>query len=321
MRSKTAWALLFVAGLLGAGICLPTVLGAQSSEARLREGLSHFREGRYQQAAASFQGIIEEGSASEAATVKGEAYYWAARSYLALNLYDEAARNLELFLTSYPEHRLYPDALYQKGRLLFLQGEPENAILVFEQFLEAYPDHELVANALYWSGESLYSLGRLDEAARVFAEVVNDYPASFKVSDAGYRLSLIEFKKREDELMKLLKWSHEETLRVTEEFQRREKAYEQAIAIYQRRLSAAGEAAESAAVGEAAALRSENERLRQRITALETQLAAQGGQDAETGALYEELENRRQLLEAKAEALAVKEALLQTLAEEVKTQE
>jgi len=47
-------------------------------------------------------------------------------------------------------------------------------------------------------------------------------------------------KYRENELLTLLKWSHEESLRVIEEFQRREKAYEQALSVYQRRLSEAG---------------------------------------------------------------------------------
>ena len=297
------------------------MLCAQGSETRLREGLGHFREGQYQQAVSSFRGIIFDGDGTAESPVKAEAYYWVARSYMALSMYDEAARNLELFLSSYPDHRLHSEALYQKGRLLLLQGEPENAILLLEQFLKRYPDHDLVANALYWIGESLYSLGRLDEAARVFARVLEEYPRSFKVSDAEYRLSLIEFKKRENELMKLLKWSHEETLRVTEEFERREKAYEQAVAVYQRRLSAAGQAAQAAAGSELETLRSENEGLRQRITVLEAQLAGQGAQDSAGASVYEDLERRRELLQAKADALVVKEALFQALAGAVESSE
>ncbi|MBN1835371.1 MAG: tetratricopeptide repeat protein [Spirochaetales bacterium] len=318
MRGKTLTVFLFVAGFLGLGASLPPTLYAQEGEALLREGLGHFREGRYQQAVSSFRGILFDGGGSAESPVAADAYYWVARSYMALELYEESARNLEFFLSSYANHRLYPEALYQKGRLLFLQGEEEKAILVFDEFLQGYPGHEMTANALYWTGESLYRLGQLDEAAAVLTQVLEDHPQGFKVPDARYRLSLIQFKERENELMKLLKWSHEETLRVTEEFQRREQAYEQAIAVYQQRLSAGGRTAESGASPQAA-LQDENERLKQRVQALEAQLAGQGGSESAEAALYGELENRRKLLEAKAEALAVKEALLQALAQQVET--
>jgi polyhydroxyalkanoate synthesis regulator phasin len=150
----------------------------------------------------------------------------------------------------------------------------------------------------------------------VFQKVVEGYPTSFKITDARYHLSLIEFKKREDELLKLLKWSHEEALRVTEEYRRREKAYEQAISVYQRRLSAAGQGAQSATRSQLESLQSENASLKERIAMLEAQLSG-AAQGAEGTVLYEELERRQRLLETKAEALAVKEALLDTLSAEL----
>jgi tetratricopeptide (TPR) repeat protein len=84
-------------------------------------------------------------------------------------------------------------------------------------------------------GESLYFLGRLPEAEKLYKAIGERYPDSVKAEAAQYRLALIQFKYREDELLTLLKWSHEESLRTIEEFQRREKAYEQALAVYQRR--------------------------------------------------------------------------------------
>ena len=295
MRCRPVGVFLFVTACLFMAASWPAELWAQNmnAPARLEEGLSHFRNRRYREAVASFENIIADTQESfPEAEGRPEAYYWTARSYLALNRLDDAERALEYFLGSYPAHPLYPDALYHKGRLLFLQDEPENAILALGDFVARYPAHELVANALFWVGESLYSLGQLDDAARVFEKVRQEYPASFRVSEADYRLSLIEFKKRENELLRLLKWSHEETLRVTEEFERREKAYEQAISVYQRRLSAAGTPAPR----------------------------AEAGEEADLAALYQDLENRRKLLEAKEEALAVKEALLEAMSRQLNLQ-
>jgi tetratricopeptide (TPR) repeat protein len=259
-----------------------------------------------------------------------DAYYWVSRAYLAIGNYEEAARNLEYFLANFPAHPSFPDALYQKGRLLYLQGDPENSILVLEQFLTEYPDAELAGSAYFWLGECLFSLGQLDEAARVFNTVMREYPKSVKLEASRYRLSLIEFKKRENELLRLLKWSHEEALKSVEEFRRREKAYEQAIAVYQRKLSSPTAPDTPIADAETAAaleqLSAENEALKGTIASLETQLKTQGeaaeGQTDETAAQLqqrlESIESREKALQMKTDALTVKEALLLQMIEEAK---
>jgi tetratricopeptide (TPR) repeat protein len=197
-------------------------------------GIERFREGEYGEALLAFRDIVlNEGLRN----YHGEAYFWIAKSYMALGQLDLAEKNLEFFISDYEDHPSYGQALYQRGRLLFMQRQYENAIHVFEGFLDSYPQSPFKANALFWIGESLYELGHLDEAYRFFTAVVADHPTSFKVEAARYRISLIDLKQREQQLLKLLKWSHEETLRTLEEFQRREKTYEQALAAYQRRLS------------------------------------------------------------------------------------
>ena len=88
----------------------------------------------------------------------------------------------------------------------------------------------------------MYGLGRLDDALAVYQKIVADYPTSVKVEAAQYKVSLIQLSKKEVELSKLLKWSHEEFLKSVEEYQNREKAYVQAIEAYQKRLAASGSA-------------------------------------------------------------------------------
>jgi TolA-binding protein len=302
---------------------LPVLLFSQVSSGadQLKSGLLLFKQEQYQEAIRIFREIIENPEASGA---RADAYYWTSRAYLAINMYEEAERNLEYFLSNFPAHPLHSDALYQKGRLLYLQGDPESGIQVLESFISENPGADYLGSAYFWLGECLFSLGHLEEAARVFNKVVEEFPKSVKVEASHYRLSLIEFKKREDELLKLLNWSHEEALKSVEEFQRREKAYEQAVNAYQRKLSGEAVAMDSVSGVDSAELerlRKENDALKSKIEGLEAELAAlsvdSGEEEAEEPPTEPPVEgnNRQKTLELKEDALALRDALLQTLAE------
>jgi hypothetical protein len=125
------------------------------------------------------------------------------------------------------------------------------------------------------------------------------------VEAASYRLSLLEFKKREEELLRLLKWSHEEFLRTVEEYQRREKAYDQALTAYQQRVGSPEQRqAEAKALEE---LKAENTSLRGKLQLLETQAA---GEARKTEQKASQLADLEKALALKAQALALKESLL-----------
>jgi TolA-binding protein len=254
----------------------------------------------------------------------GSAYYWISRSYMAMEDFDKAGKNLEFFLQRYEGHELYPEALYQKGRLLHLQDEHQKGIRRLYRFIEEYPSHPYKANAYYWVGESLYSLGHYDKAQSIFRLVVRDFPRSYKVEAARYRLSLIDLKRREEELLKLLKLSHEEYLKALEEFDRREKSYEQAIAGYQRKLAAATADNDNELIDalndeieqknrRIESLRNENEQLEQQVSALRRNLE-EGGEAVDVP-LTEGSETRR-LLELKQKALSLKEYYIKQLSRE-----
>ncbi len=273
---------------------------AGDTEAELRAGLAAFQQQQYQQALTTFRRIID----AEAAQAP-DAEYWSAMSYMALEMLDEADRTLEHYLARYPGHALSGEAQYQKTRLLFLERDYENALQASYEFIRSNPGSPFVPNAYFWIGESLYSLGRLDEAERVFAKVLRDYPQSYKVEAASYRLSLLEFKKREEELLRLLKWSHEEFLRAVEEYQRREKTYEQALAAYQQRTGSPEQRqAEARALEE---LKTENTSLRGKLQLLEAQAA---GQSQEAQEKVRQLAELEKALALKAQALELKESLL-----------
>ena len=209
-------------------------LSAQSADNVLEKGISNFRMGKYDESLSAFREVIIN---SNLKAYHSDAYFWIAKSYMALRQLDNAEENIEFFILNYPKHKYYEEALYQKGRLMFLQKDYENCIQESYSFIEQYPDSAYVANAYFWTAESLYELGRIEEAESLYTHIIYNYPSSFKVESANYRLSLIEQKYREESLVELLKLTHEEYLKSIEEFQVREKTYENALDSYQKRLS------------------------------------------------------------------------------------
>lgn len=284
------------------------ILPAEPAAGReaLEQGIRLMGQEDYDQAILSFRGLLLDAAAEG---LKPDASFWLAKAYLASGKLEESARSLEFFLSGYPGHSSQPEAAYLKGRLLFLQGDHESAILALKAFIQRHPGAEYVPHAYFWIGESLYTLGHLDEAARMYGKVLDDYPRSFKVEAAGYRLSLVDFKRRENELLKLLKWSHEESLRTTEEFQKREKTYEQALVAYQRRLQdqkrqEGGQAPAAAPVAELQTLQAENAALISRLEALEARLGSVSPSEPLSAG------TRLELAKLKQEALDLKQRLL-----------
>lgn len=303
-----------VFALCGLLLLIPVLSLSAQVPGQVEQGIRLYQQGRYTDALGEFRSVI---SRSDLEGFHDQAYFWVAKTYIAMGEYEEAEANLEYFLAEFDESRLYPEGEYQKGRLLYLQREFETAIQVLYGFVNRYPDDPYVSNAFFWIGESLYSLGNFDEAETVYAHIVDSYPDSFKIEAARYRLQLIQFKYRENELVKLLKISHEEYLRAVEEFLQREKAYEQALTEYQKRIAVVmSEDLEAefdelnAELKESQALVDRLQRENQQLTA---QLDAQGSsQDAQPVPRIAptDTERVRELLEMKAEALELKEFYL-----------
>lgn len=216
--------------------CLPVYVAAQTEQGivLLKAGITNFQNGNYAEALKPFREIIVN---PNLAVHQGDAYFWITKTYISLGQYDNASKNAEFFLSNFRNHTSYHEIYYQKGRILFLQNDYDNALLSFKSFIDTFPSSPFVPNAFFWIGESLYILGHFDEAYKIFSLVIQKYPQSFRVEAAEYRVSLIELKRRENELLQLLRVSHEEYLKLLEEFEKKEKSYEQAIIEYQRKLS------------------------------------------------------------------------------------
>ena len=231
------------------------------------EGIRLFRGGQYDQAISHFRNVILD---TAAAAARPEVYLLIGKSYMATGKLDDAEKSLEFYIANFGGAPDYPEALYQKGRLLYMQEQYEESIQALQSFISDNPGSSFVSSAWYWVGECLASLGRVDDAERIFRKVVTDFPSSVKVEAAQYRISLIRLQKKEIELARLLTWSHEDFLKSIEEFQRREKTYEQAIEAYQKRLGPLGSDQDSRTVAD---LRSELAKKTEEAAKLTAQLA------------------------------------------------
>jgi TolA-binding protein len=303
----------FLALLLG--LTSPLLHGQSANPARdIQEGLDFFRDGQYARAIPLFQSVLSSPSAE---AQKPVAYLLLAKSFMATGKLDEAERNLEYYVANYPGSTDYAEALYQKGRLLFMQEDFESALQEFQAFLSNYPSSTLASSGWFWVAESLYSLGKLDDALTVYQKIIRDYPSSVKVEAAQYKISLIQLRRKEIELTRLLKWSHEDFLKSTEEFQNREKSYLQAIEAYQKRLAGAASSAEDQKTiadlrQQLADMTAEANQLAAQVARLGS--AAAAGPSSEQSAKEEErLANLQRLLAAKQQALALKELYLNSI--------
>jgi TolA-binding protein len=309
---------------------------AQSQESgiagELNQGIELYQQGSYEKALGKFRNITLNPGLDASL---GDAYFWLAKSYLILGQYDDAEKNLDFFLMNYPSHAHTAEASYLNGRLLYLLEDFEGSIQALQVFVDAYADSPFIPNAYFWVGEALFQLGRFDQSQQILEFLLREFPRSVKVEAARYRISLIQFKKREDELLKLLKLSHEEALKSMEEFQRKERTYEQAISAYQRKLSAYESGTAPTAVeiagdssgiedqlrqkdAEIAALKSELQSLKKQLSdyaassaSSQTDTQAAVIETADKTRDASDIEQLQKLLEAKAAALELKAYLLE----------
>jgi TolA-binding protein len=203
---------------------------------RFQEGVRLYSEGRWREAVTAFRRAQAEAAAAEQ---QGEALYWIALAELFAAEYESSVRDMEELERIAPASPRLAEIPYHKGRAYYYLGRYDEAIVLLKDYLSRLGegDDAKKSAALYWIGECLFSLGQLNTAQEIFTLITEQYPRSAKFEAASYRLGLINQKKIEIELLALLKWSHEESLKTMEEYQRRERSYDQALTAYQKRIA------------------------------------------------------------------------------------
>ena len=231
---------LFFAGLMLFSVCFAA---AQSSNSeftrRFQNGSALYNYSRFNEAAIEFRRAQESAVNTEDWS---RSIYWVIISQLAYSDFGSALRDMNELQKNAPNSTYARDMVYHRARVYFNQGFFEDALSLFNKYNTSTSDTDQEtaarrAAAFFWMGECLYAMGQLEEAEKFYAWVIGKYPYSPKIEAAAYRVDLIKQKKIEYELLALLQWSHEESLKTSEDYQRTIRTYEHTLNVYQRRIA------------------------------------------------------------------------------------
>ena len=127
-----------------------------ASEVKYYNGLSLFKENKYEEAIVQLKGLISETEIED--KKKEEAQYLLARCWLNLQEYSKAIENLESLKQFEVEDSILEKVSFDLGLAYSRQGDKEKAILEFQEFIEKYPQSELIKSAHFELGKDLYDL-------------------------------------------------------------------------------------------------------------------------------------------------------------------
>ena len=227
-------------------LILPALAFAQfhTPESRLKAGVELYGQGKWREAVSELRRVQAE---APLRALRAEALFWISLSQLAAGEYEEALRDMGNLEEIDPKNQRIRELPYHRGRIYYYLGRYDEAIVLLSEYAKSFVpgpggilsplDNLQKAAALYWTGECLFSMSQFDVASDIFSLITKEYPLSPKYEASVYRLALISQKKVEAGLLELLKWTHEEALRNMEDFRRRETTYDQALGVYQKRIS------------------------------------------------------------------------------------
>ncbi|MDR1279064.1 MAG: tetratricopeptide repeat protein [Treponema sp.] len=218
------------------GRASPAVSPATRFSPRLQGGIRLYGEGKWREAVIELRRAQAEAANTEQ---RAEVLYWIALAELAAGEYGAAVQDMEELARIAPASPRRAELPYHTGRAYYYLGRYDEAVVLLTDYSGRVGEggDSRKSASLYWIGECLYALGQLDKAQEIFMVITEQYPQSAKFEASSYRVDLINQKKVEIELLALLKWSHEESLRTMEEYQRRERSYDQALIAYQKRIA------------------------------------------------------------------------------------
>ena len=88
--------------------------------------------------------------------------------------------------TAQDEQELYRTAL----NLLLDEGKYNESVTMFQTYIDSFPQGRLFTNALYWQGEAYLLASGFTQARDVFSRLLNEYPQDAKAAGAMLKLGM-----------------------------------------------------------------------------------------------------------------------------------
>jgi len=189
-------------------LIFPLQLNAENSSS-FKSGINYFQEKQYSDALLNFRdALLHEKNALES----GNIYLWISKSYTKLREYNRAELNLLFFLENFQKHPAEEEILYLYIKVLYRQQKYNESIKVIYTFTSKFPNSGYYPENIFILGESLYQLSEYKKAESVLNQLIRNFPDHSIVNLIKYRLEIIKLKDREQSLVELLRWSHEESM-------------------------------------------------------------------------------------------------------------
>lgn len=167
--------------------------GPMADAALLELGLLHYERRRYEEAASTFERLVQDNPSSE---IAGEAARMAGEAYSALGRTDqarEAFAQAERMGAATAETE--SEVAFQNAYASFDAGNYEEAE---RQLLEVYrnaPADNRSGEALFWAGEAAFRAGRYTQAEDHFIRFLQEFPDHRQADPARYVLAWTHFRK------------------------------------------------------------------------------------------------------------------------------
>lgn len=199
-------------------LCTSGLYAETSQNSLLVQGLEAYRRGDWTSAL-----FFLRKAGTQPENINAETWYVLVMSEMYAGDYESVLSDGNSFISRFPRSSYVPQIEYQMARAHFIREEYSQSVESFTAFCNSYPDHELIPSALFWMAESLYQTFHFDEAAPVFERIVKEFPDSPKVTEAAFRIELLNQRAREEKLLYLLRVTGEEYLAAREDYERQIK--------------------------------------------------------------------------------------------------
>lgn len=140
-----------------------TVYGAYNDDLGFKNAADLLNRGRYLESLGVYQEIVSHSGQGDN---RARALLYMGTIYgLFLDQYSAALTQYDRVIREYPDSKLAPEALFNRGTVLYENGRFKQAYLSFTQYREAYPDGKRRQSAEIWADSARNRVGEKKPAA------------------------------------------------------------------------------------------------------------------------------------------------------------